>query len=78
MLHGEEVHRLFPDFTVWKSIPVELNAVPRRLDSTEFVQLFDYRKRRGDSLGLLFNVGLDRVFVDRVDYHPDHTRISLV
>lgn len=76
MLYGAEAHRLFPDFTVWQSITVELKSVPRRLTSTEFVQLFDYLKRRGDSLGLLVNMGLDRVFVDRVVYQPGQSGLS--
>ncbi|WP_197455740.1 GxxExxY protein [Stieleria neptunia] len=76
MLFGEEAHRLFPDFSVWQSITLELKAVPRRLGAPEFVQLFDYLKCRGDSLGLLVNMGLDRVFIDRVVRHPEQTRLT--
>ena len=35
---------------------------------SEFVQLFDYLKCRGDRLGLLVNMGLDRVDVERRVY----------
>lgn len=75
LLYGKEAHRLFPDFTLWQSITLELKSVPRRLASTEFVQLFDYLKCRGDSLGLLVNMGLDRVFVDRVIRHAQKSRL---
>jgi len=66
MLDGDEAYALHPDFVVWDSITVELKAVPRKLNQGEFVQLFDYLKFRGDRLGLLVNMGLDRVQVERV------------
>jgi hypothetical protein len=73
MLRGEEAHILFPDFVVWNSISIELKAVPRHLDHTELVQLFDYLKYRHDRLGLLVNMGLDRVEIERVVYDPPET-----
>ena len=69
-LGNEEAHTLFPDLVVWDAISVELKAVPRKLAKAEFVQLFDYLKCRGDQLGLLVNLGLDRVHVERVAYQP--------
>ncbi|QDV84897.1 GxxExxY protein [Planctomycetes bacterium TBK1r] len=74
LLYGEQVYRLIPDFVVWGNITIELKAVPRRLAPTEFVQLFDYLKCRRDSLGLLVNMGLDRVAIERVVYTPAASR----
>jgi len=70
MLHGEVVHTLYPDLVVWDSITVELKAVPRSLNPSELAQLFDYLKCRNDRLGLLVNMGLDRVNVERIVYDP--------
>jgi GxxExxY protein len=73
MIAGQIAHTLFPDFVAWDMITVELKAVPRRLGTTEFVQLFDYLKCRNDRLGLLVNMGLDRVYIKRVVYErPDY------
>ena len=36
----------------------------------ERVQIFDYLKCRGDRLGLLVNMGLDRVYVERFIWEP--------
>ena len=69
-LRGEVACTLTPDFVVWDAITVELKALHRRLHDEEKVQLFDYLKCRGDHLGLLVNVGLDRVYVDRLAYTP--------
>ncbi len=65
-LGGELAHVLYPDFVCWDSICLELKALPRKLVPSEFVQLFDYLKCRGDQLGLLANLGLDRVHVERI------------
>jgi GxxExxY protein len=73
MLRGEEAHSLFPDFVAWDSISVELKAVPRRTNREELVQLFDYLKFRGDRVGLLVNMGLDRVEIERIAYDPPKT-----
>src|SRR5262245_39871093 len=39
-LRGEEVLCIYPDIVVWDSISVELKAVPRQVNDSEFVQLF--------------------------------------
>lgn len=73
---GQVAHTLFPDLVAWDQITVELKAVPRSLKKTEFVQLFDYLKCRNDRLGLLVNMGLDRVHVERVIYEPQVTTLE--
>ena len=75
-LGGQVAHKLFPDLVVWDSITVELKAVPRDLHDTEFVQIFDYLKCRGDRLGLLVNMGLDRVHHERLIYDPPTTELE--
>ena len=67
-LHGETAHTLFPDLVVWDTITVELKAVRRKLRSSDLVQVLNYLKYRGDKLGLLVNMGLTRVEVERVPY----------
>jgi GxxExxY protein len=69
-LAGEVAHTLYPDFVAWDAITIELKALPRRLRDEERVQIFDYLKCRGDRLGLLVNMGLDRVHVERFVYDP--------
>lgn len=68
MLRGHVAHKLFPDIVAFDSISTELKAVARKVGRSEFVQLFDYLKCRDDRLGLLVNMGLDRVHVERVVY----------
>ena len=68
MLGTDVAAILIPDIVAWDKITVELKAVPRHLTKGEFVQLFDYLKCRGDRLGLLVNLGLDRVHIERVIY----------
>jgi GxxExxY protein len=75
MLDGEEAHVLVPDFVAWDAITIELKAVSRGLASSELVQLFDYLKFRGDRLGLLVNLGLDRVHVERIVYDSPSVRL---
>jgi len=70
LLDGEVAHTLVPDFVVWDAMTVELKALPRKLTSYDFVQLFDYLKYRQDRLGLLVNMGLDRVHVERIVFAP--------
>jgi len=70
LLGGEVAHTLFPDFVAWDAITIELKAVPRKLAASERVQVFDYLKCRNDRLGLLVNMGLDRVHIERVVYDP--------
>jgi len=67
-LGGEVAHTLHPDVVAWDSITIELKALPRRLRDEERVQIFDYLKCREDKLGLLANLGLDRVHVERIVY----------
>lgn len=73
---GKTAHKLFPDFVVWDLITIELKAVPRHLNSTEFVQLFNYLKCRGDTLGLMVNMGLDRVHMERIVYETRSTDLQ--
>jgi GxxExxY protein len=73
MLRGEEAHRMFPDFVGWNAISVELKAVTRHLGRSDFVQLFDYLKCRRDRVGLLVNMGLDRVEIECVIYDLPQT-----
>ena len=73
LVRGEEAHILLPDFIGWDAITIELKSVPRHLNRTEFVQLFDYLKHRRDRVGLLVNLGLDRVEIERFAYDPPET-----
>ena len=75
-LGGEIAHTLFPDLVVWDEITVELKAVARTVGAGELAQLFDYLKRRGDRLGLLVNMGLDRVAIERVVYEAAEPTIK--
>jgi GxxExxY protein len=68
MLGNDEAYVLYPDLVVWDSITVELKALPRSLGRGEIVQLFDYLKCRDERLGLLVNMGLDRVTDQRFVY----------
>lgn len=70
LFNGESAHTLYPDFVVWDKITIELKAVSRRLQDSEHVQLFNYLKRRNDKLGLLVNMGLDRVHIERIVFNP--------
>lgn len=72
---GRVAHVCYPDLIVAEQITVELKAVPRTLGETELVQLFDYLKCREDRVGLLVNLGLDRVDIKRVAYSPRETRL---
>lgn len=69
-LDGDVAHTLYPDFVIWEAICIELKALSRRLHDEERVQIFDYMKCRRDRLGLLVNMGLDRVHVERFVYDP--------
>ena len=68
LLVGSVAHTLIPDLVIADSITIELKTVPRKLASFEYVQLFDHLKCRNDRLGLLVNLGLDRVHVKRIVY----------
>jgi GxxExxY protein len=63
---GDIVHVLYPDFVAWDCITFELKSLPRHLRDEERVQIHNYLKRRGDKLGLLVNMGLNRVHVERI------------
>jgi len=73
-LHGETAHTLFPDLVVWDTITVELKAARRKLRNSDLVQVLNYLKYRGDKLGMLANMGLTRVEVERVPYgQPEYS-----
>ncbi len=73
---GREAIVLYPDFVAWDQIVLEMKSVARVLGPSEELQLFDYLRARGDRLGLLVNMGLDRVYVERRVYDPPQTEIS--
>ena len=75
MLGSDEAYVLHPDLVLWDGITVELKAFPRRLGNGEVVQLFDYLKCRGDRLGLLVNMGSDRVEDQRFVYDAPQTQM---
>jgi GxxExxY protein len=75
LLRGQEAYVLFPDFIAWQEITIELKALPRKLGPAEEVQLFDYLRAGCCRLGLLVNMGLERVHVDRRIYDPPATTI---
>ena len=76
MLGGKIAFTLFPDVVVWDSITLELKAFPRRLRDDDFVQLFNYLKKRSDRLGLLVNMGLDHVHVERFIHQPVDSAVT--
>ena len=61
LVAGREAIVLYPDFVAWDQIILEMKAVPRPIEPSEERQLFDYLRARGGRLGLLVNMGLDRV-----------------
>ncbi|MFW5871431.1 MAG: GxxExxY protein, partial [Verrucomicrobiota bacterium] len=65
LLDNESACMLYPDLTVWGKITLEMKAVQRNLRPPEQVQIFNYLKAQDHKLGLLVNMGLDRVFVKR-------------
>lgn len=65
-LDGDVVHVLYPDIVAWDCITIELKSLARHLRDEERVQIHNYLKRRGDRLGLLVNMGLERVGVERI------------
>lgn len=75
LLRGREAYVLFPDFIVWQQINIELKALPRKLGPSEEQQFFDYFRAGSNRLGLLVNMGLDRVHVERRIYDPPSTTI---
>ena len=76
LVAGREAIVLYPDFVGWDQIILEMKALPRLLGPSEELQLFDYLRARGARLGLLVNMGLDRVHVERRVYDPPVTHLS--
>lgn len=76
MIGSHEALVLYPDFVAWNEISIELKALPRVLGASEELQLFDYLRARRDRLGLIVNMGLDRVFVERRIFDPPATTIT--
>ncbi len=76
LIAGREAIVLYPDFVAWDEIIVEMKALPRPLGPSEELQLFDYLRARGARLGLLVNMGLDRVHVERRIYDPPAMQMS--
>jgi len=76
LIEGREAIVLYPDFVAWDQIILELKALPRLLGMSEELRLFDYLRAQGGRLGLLVNMGLDRVHVERRVYDPPATQIS--
>jgi hypothetical protein len=74
LLGDIEAYVLYPDLVVWDQITVELKAVPRRMNQGDAVRIFDYLKCRKDRIGLLVNLGLDRVEDKRYAYDAPLTR----
>ncbi len=71
---GKRAHTLYPDLIAWNQIVIELKAVPRHLENSERVQIFNYLKIRNDKLGLLVNMGSDRIQAERIIYaKPTYT-----
>lgn len=68
LFENDQAHVVFPDLVTWDCITIELKSLPRRLLDEDRVQIHNYLKRRKDRLGLLVNMGLDRVYVERVVY----------
>jgi hypothetical protein len=75
MLGDYEAYVLYPDLVLWNEITVELKALPRMIASGDIVQLYDYLKCRGDRVGFLVNMGLDRVIDQRIIYDPPETAL---
>jgi GxxExxY protein len=74
-IEGHQACILYPDFVAWHDLIVELKALPRRLGASEELQLFDYLRARQCRLGLIVNMGLDRVHVERRIYDPPPTQL---
>ena len=63
---NEPVHVLYPDFVLWDKLVLELKSRPRRFNEKDWVQITNYLKFRNEKLGLLVNMGLQQVAVERV------------
>ena len=73
---GREAIVIYPDFVGFNQISIEMKALPRRMGPSEELQLFDYLRARGDRLGVIVNMGLDRVYFERRIYSPPTTTMS--
>ncbi|MCC5847716.1 MAG: GxxExxY protein [Verrucomicrobia bacterium] len=68
----DPVHTLYPDFVLWDKLVLELKSRPRRFVDKDWVQITNYLKFRNEKLGLLVNMGLQQVVVERVLWpNPD-------
>lgn len=74
MYRTQVAHTLFPDFVIEDKLSIELKARPRFLQSGDWVQIMNYLKLREDQLGLLVNMGLGRVHIQRVLREKAETR----
>jgi len=76
LIRDRVAHTLYPDFVGWDNIVVELKALPRAIGPSEELQLFDYLRARRSRLGLIVNMGLDRVHVERRIFDPVETILT--
>jgi GxxExxY protein len=76
VLRDRIAHTLYPDFVGWDEIVVELKALPRAIGPSEELQLFDYLRARRSRLGLIVNMGLDRVHVERRIFDPVESTLA--
>jgi len=76
LIRDRVAHTLYPDFVGWDEIVVELKALPRAIGPSESLQLFDYLRARRSRLGLIVNMGLDRVHVERRILDPVESTLA--
>jgi GxxExxY protein len=76
LIRDRVAQTLYPDFVGWEEIVVELKALPRAVGPSEELQLFDYLRARQSRLGLIVNMGLDRVHVERRIFDPIDTHLT--
>ena len=76
VIDSRVVHTIYPDWVLWDCIPVELKAERRSLNTSDLVQIFNYLKTRNDRLGLVINMGLDRVVSRRFLFESKKPKIE--
>jgi len=76
LIRDRVAYTLYPDFVGWDEIVVELKALPRAIGPSEELQLFDYLRARRSRLGLIVNMGLDRVHVERRIFDPVESTLT--
>ncbi len=76
-LKGMHVLDLIPDLVVEECLVIELKSKPHRLAPNACVQLYDYLKRTSLKLGLLVNMGLDRVYIERHFHDSNETNFRI-